>query len=88
MKLCKSFLEFPGIVILLNKWSLPYITMITFPVLMILFPVLKINAELLGGNEEHFVKEVIWSEGLEVHRMIPFPGLNILLEVFRKYKKH
>ena len=31
---------------------------IPFPVWIILFPVLKINFELLGSNEKHFVKEV------------------------------
>ena len=40
---------------------------------MILFPVLKKNAELLKQNKKHFVQEVIWSEGLEVQGIIPFP---------------
>ena len=89
MKLCRSFLKFTGIVIQLKSgFSWSYITIVPFPILMILLPFLKNNAELFGENEKHFAKEVIWSEGLEVHRMIPFPGLNIWLEVFRKYKKH
>ena len=44
----------------------------TFPVLMVLFPVLK-KTELLKENEKHFVEEDIWSEGLEVQGIIPFP---------------
>ena len=35
---------------------------IKFPVWIIPFPVLKINFELLGMNEKHFVKEVFWSQ--------------------------
>ena len=31
---------------------------ISFPVWIIPFPVLKIDFELFGSNEEHFVKEV------------------------------
>ena len=53
------------------------------------------NADLLKQNEKDFVQEVIWSEGLEVLGikpfpvwMIPFPVLNTLLELFREYKKH
>ena len=75
MKLCKSFLEFPEIVIQLNKESLhgvswSYDTIIPFPVLMILFPVLKLNAKLKGEHEKHFVKEVIWSGGLARNNII------------------
>ena len=33
----------------------------------------KKNAELLKENEKHFVEEDIWSEGLEVQGIIPFP---------------
>ena len=55
--------------------------------MLILFPFLKNNAELLGENEKHFAKEVIWSEGLEVHKIIPFPVWNILIELFMEYKK-
>ena len=53
------------------------------------------NADLLKQNEKDFVQEVIWSEGLEVLGimpfpvwMIPFPVLNTWLELFREYKKH
>ena len=40
---------------------------------MILFPVLKKNAELLEENENHFVEEDTWPEGLDVQGIIPFP---------------